>query len=84
LDKAADEVVIGGGIMDASMAHSLANGGFGKVALLEKRTLAAVSPGHSAANVRTYYSNEMTVKPFWIGRRSYHSGHHPVVGDLLR
>ena len=29
---------------------------------IEQRTLAAVSTGHSAANVRTFYSNPVTVK----------------------
>jgi len=59
--KTADAVVIGGGIMGASVAHFLAKKGFGRIALLEKRTLAAVSTGHSAAVVRTFYSNPLTV-----------------------
>lgn len=58
----ADAVVVGGGIMGASVAHFLARKGIGKVALLEKRTLAAVSTGHSAAVVRTFYSNPLTIK----------------------
>ncbi len=58
----ADAVVIGGGIMGASVAHFLARKGIGKVALLEKRTLAAVSTGHSAAVVRTFYSNPLTIE----------------------
>ena len=59
--KTADAVVIGGGMMGASVAHFLAKKGFGRIALLEKRTLAAVSTGHSAAVVRTFYSNPLTV-----------------------
>jgi len=55
-------VVIGGGILGASTAHFLAKKGFGKVVLLEKRALADVSTGHSTANVRTFYSNPVTVK----------------------
>ena len=65
MQSTADAVVIGGGVMGASAAHFLAKKGFGKVVLLEKRTLAAVSTGHSAANVRTYYSNPETVKLAW-------------------
>ena len=65
MEKTADAVVIGGGIFGASVAHFLAKRGFGKVVLLEKRSLAAVSTGHSAANVRTYYSNPVTVKLAW-------------------
>jgi len=58
----ADAVVIGGGILGASTAHFLAKKGFGKILLLEKRTLAAVSTGHSAAAIRTFYSNPITVQ----------------------
>ena len=58
----ADAVVIGGGILGTSTAHFLAKKGFGRVVLLEKRSLAAVSTGHSAAVVRTFYSNPLTVK----------------------
>ena len=67
MDSNADAVVIGGGIFGASAAHFLAKKGFGNIVLLEKRSLAAVSTGHSAANVRTYYSNPMTVQ-LEIGR----------------
>lgn len=60
--KTADAVVIGGGILGASTAHFLAKRGFGKVVLLEKRTLSAVSTGHSAAVIRTFYSNPLTIR----------------------
>lgn len=62
MDKTADAVVIGGGILGASTAHFLTKKGFGKVVLLEKHTLAAVSTGHSAAIVRTFYSNPLTIR----------------------
>ena len=65
MEKTADAVVVGGGIMGASVAHFLAKKKFGKVVLLEKGTLAGVSTGRSAANVRTYYSNPVTVKLAW-------------------
>ena len=60
--KTADAVVIGGGIMGASAAHFLAKKGIGTVILLEKRALAAVSTGHSAANIRCSYSNPVTIQ----------------------
>jgi sarcosine oxidase subunit beta len=60
--RTADAVVIGGGIMGASTAYFLTRIGFGKVALLEKHLLASGSTGHSAANVRQHYSNEVTVR----------------------
>ena len=62
MEKTADAVVIGGGIMGSSVAHFLAKKGIGTVVLLEKRSLAAVSTGHSAANVRCSYSNPVTVQ----------------------
>ncbi|WP_419949760.1 NAD(P)/FAD-dependent oxidoreductase [Candidatus Palauibacter sp.] len=67
--KTADAVVIGGGIMGASAAHFLAKKGFGRVVLLEKGRLAGVSTGHSAANVRTYYSNPITLE---LAKRALH------------
>ena len=67
MNKTADAVVVGGGIMGTSTAHFLARKGAGKVVLLEQRTLAAVSTGHSAAVVRTFYSNPLTIE---LARRS--------------
>ncbi len=65
----ADAVVVGGGIMGASAAHFLAKRGFGRVILLEKGRLAGVSTGHSAAIVRTYYSNPITLE---LAKRALH------------
>ncbi len=62
MQRTADAVIIGGGIMGASCGHFLAKAGVGSVVLLERRTLAAVSTGHSAANVRCSYSNKVTVE----------------------
>ena len=62
MTRTADAVVIGGGIMGASTAWALTRLGFGRVVLLEKYLLATGSTGHSAANVRQHYSNEVTVR----------------------
>lgn len=62
METTAEAVVIGGGIMGASAAHFLARKGIGRVILLEKRTFAAVSTGHSAANIRCSYSNPVTIQ----------------------
>ena len=62
MKRTADAVVIGGGIMGASCGHFLAKAGIGSVILLEQREIAAVSTGHSAANVRCSYSNKVTVE----------------------
>ena len=62
MDDTADAVVIGGGIMGASAAHFLAKKRIGKVLLLEKQHLASASTGSSAANIRSSYSNPLTIK----------------------
>lgn len=62
MTSSADAVVIGGGILGVSTAHFLAKLGYGSIVLLEKKTLAAVSTGHSAAAIRTFYSNPLTIR----------------------
>ncbi len=62
MKSSADAVVIGGGILGVSTVHFLAKLGVGSVVLVEKRTLAAVSTGHSAAAIRTFYSNPLTIQ----------------------
>ncbi len=81
MEKTADAVVIGGGIFGASAAHFLAKRGFGKVVLLEKTSLAAVSTGHSAANVRTYYSNPVTVQLAWRAVQMFENDREELGGD---
>ena len=62
IDQTADAVIIGGGILGASVAHFLSKKGIGKVILLEKKGLASESTGNSAANIRTAYSNQLTIR----------------------
>ena len=81
MEKTADAVVIGGGILGASTAHFLAKRGFGKVVLLEKQALAAVSTGHSAANVRTYYSNPVTAQLAWRAVQMFENDRDELGGD---
>ena len=81
MEKTADAVVIGGGILGASTAHFLTKKGFGKVVLLEKSTLAAVSTGHSAANVRTYYSNRVTASLAWRAVQMFENDRDELGGD---
>src|SRR2546428_3959400 len=81
MEQVADAVIIGGGIMGASVAHFLSKKGFGKVVLLEKRTLAAVGTGSSAANVRTYYSNPVTVKLAWRAVQMFENDREELGGD---
>ena len=79
--ETADAVVIGGGILGASTAHFLAKRRFGRVVVLEKRTLAAVSTGHSAAVVRAFYSNPLTVKLALRARWMFENDQDELGGD---
>ena len=79
--KVADAVVIGGGIMGASAAHFLAKKGLGAVVLLEKRSLAAVSTGHSAAVIRTFYSNDLTIQLSMKALEMFANGPEALGGD---
>jgi sarcosine oxidase subunit beta len=60
--RSADAVVIGGGIMGASVAHFLTKLGYGKVALVEKSTTCGGSTQYSAAHVRQHYTNEVAIR----------------------
>jgi sarcosine oxidase subunit beta len=52
-----DVVVVGGGVIGASTAFHLARRGVRRVALLEKREIAAGASGRSGALVRMHYAN---------------------------
>ena len=58
----ADAVVIGGGIIGASVAHFLTKLGYGQVALIEKSRICGGSTQYSAAHVRQHYSNEVAIR----------------------
>jgi sarcosine oxidase subunit beta len=55
-----DILIVGGGVIGTSIAHSLARRKVGKVVLLEKSFLGAGSSGKSGAIIRQHYSNVLT------------------------
>jgi sarcosine oxidase subunit beta len=55
--RTSDIVVIGGGIMGASIAWHLARRGIGKVTLLERSTIASGASGKTGALLRQHYTN---------------------------
>lgn len=67
----ADVVVIGGGVMGASIAFHLAQRRAGKILLLEKSHLGAASSGKSGAIIRQYYSHELLTSMARHGLRIY-------------
>lgn len=56
-ERGYDVVVVGGGIMGASIARELARRGAGRVALFERGTVAAGASGKTGALLRRHYSN---------------------------
>ncbi len=58
----ADIVVIGGGVMGASIAYHLARAGSGRIVLLERQGICNGTTGRSGAIVRQHYSNEFTIR----------------------
>ena len=60
--KTADAVIIGGGVLGASVFYYLTKLGMTDIVLLEKGNLASGSTGDSAAFVRQHYSNEVSIR----------------------
>jgi sarcosine oxidase subunit beta len=62
MKSTADVVIIGGGVMGASIAYNLSEKGVTNVVLLERKTLAAEGTGHSGALVRQHYSQDPIIQ----------------------
>ena len=54
----ADVVIVGGGVIGASIAFHLASRGAGKIVVCERRWVAAGASGKSGALVRMHYTNQ--------------------------
>jgi sarcosine oxidase subunit beta len=78
--SSADAVIIGGGIMGTSAAFHLAQRGL-RVALVEKRFIAAEATGKSSAIIRQHYSNEITAKMALYSLRVFQKFSDAVGGD---
>lgn len=62
MNNTSDIIIIGGGVMGASIAYHLARQGAGKITLLERQGLSNGTTGQSGAIVRQHYSNDFTVR----------------------
>jgi len=60
--QTADVVIIGGGVLGASLLYHLTTKGVRNAVLLEKGEFASGSTGDSAAIVRQHYSNEVSIR----------------------
>jgi sarcosine oxidase, subunit beta len=67
LPPRAEVVIVGGGVMGASVAFHLAEAGVGDVVLLERDQLGSGSTGKAAGGVRAQFSDELNIA---IGLRS--------------
>jgi sarcosine oxidase, subunit beta len=62
MDKTADIVIIGGGIIGASIAYYLAAMGAGRIVLLEKGSLGEGSTAKCAGGIRTQFSTDINIR----------------------
>jgi sarcosine oxidase subunit beta len=62
MTETADMLIIGGGVMGASIAYQLAKQQGGRIMLLERHALCNGTTGRSGAIVRQHYSNEFTIR----------------------
>ena len=65
MTKTADAVVIGGGVMGASILYNLVSRGVGSAVLLERDTLGSGSTGRSSGVIRMHYSTEVNARLAW-------------------
>ena len=62
LPERAEAVIVGGGVMGASIAFHLAEAGMRDVLLLERDALASGSTARAAGGVRTQFSDELNIR----------------------
>src|SRR5260370_32599596 len=79
MSQTCDILIVGGGVIGTSIAHSLARRKVGKIVLLEKSFLGAGSSGKSGAIIRQHYSNVLTASMAQKSLRVFHRFH-----DLVR
>jgi glycine/D-amino acid oxidase-like deaminating enzyme len=82
LPRTAGVVVIGGGVIGASIAFHLARMGAGQVVLLERKHLAAGSTGTSSGLVRMHYDNPVLAENTHPLRDQAVSPNNPIAGSF--
>ena len=77
----ADVVVIGGGVMGASILYNLAHRGVTSTVLLERDTLGSGSTGRSSGAIRMHYSTEVNARLAWESLRVFQNWSELIGGD---
>ncbi len=78
---ATEAVVIGGGVMGASILYNLASRGVQGPVLLERDTLGSGSTGRSSGAIRMHYSTEVNARLAWESLRVFQNWQDIVGGD---
>ena len=76
-----DAVVIGGGVMGASILYNLASRGVESPILLERSTLGAGSTGRSSGAIRMHYSTEVNARLAWESLHVFRNWRDVIGGD---
>ncbi len=79
--QTADIVIIGGGVMGASIAWNLARRGAGRIILLERASIAVGATGKSSAIIRTHYLHETLARMALHARHIFENFADVVGGD---
>lgn len=77
----ADIIIIGGGVMGASIAWNLKKRGAGKVILLERDHIATGATGKSSAIIRTHYTHPVLAKMALHARKTFENFGETVGGE---
>ena len=77
----AEAVIIGGGVMGASILHSLTARGMTNSLLLERDVLGAGSTGRSSSAIRMHYSTEVHARMAWESFKVFRDFREIVGGD---
>ena len=78
---AAGVVVIGGGVMGASILYNLTDRGVNNSVLLERDTLGSGSTGRSSGAIRMHYSTEVNARLAWESLRVFQNWSETIGGD---
>lgn len=81
MSNTADIVIIGGGVMGASIAWNLKKRGAGKVILLERDNIATGATGKSSAIIRTHYLHPVLARMALHARKSFEHFAETVGGE---